>query len=70
MLTRITSAEHLKPTRTIDSDVLSRNEISGVDGEGRENVRRTGNVQGFVGSVKSVDVIVPSITDGAQLVFR
>ena len=70
-LTRTAGAEHLKLIHTsMDSDVLALNEISGVDGKGRENVRRTGNVQGVVDSVKSVDVIAPSITDGAQLVFR
>lgn len=70
MLTRIASAEQRKLSRTIDSDVQALNEIPRVDGTGRENVRRTGNVQDVVDSVKSVDVIVPSITDGAQLVFR
>ena len=71
-LTRTAGAEHRKLTRTMDSDVLVLNGKLGVDDKGRAKLRQTGNVQGIVDYVKSVNDRdrAPFIADGAQFVFR
>ena len=69
-LTRTAGAERLKLICTMDSDVLALNEMPGVNDKEREHVQQTSTAQGIVGNVKSVDDRAPSISDGAQFVFR